>query len=211
VGDLSRIALPILQFGKWSLLRLFCAWVVLAAAVFSGGQALLLAAHTPLEWLIECILPDFIVHIVAASPNSEGDIRVLLHAIKAVPITATYNITPWVDIQLDIYSGHELSPSVLLLGILSAWPIREARSRWKLLLAGLVSSAAILAYTIPVHITGLLEIRLQLVAGQYREPRAEPWYLHQMLILESGGLWLIPILVAMALLLRYSDVKAVAA
>lgn len=211
MGDLSRIALPILQFGKWSLLRLVCAWVLSAVAVFSGGQALLLGAHTPLEFLIECILPDFIVHIVAASPNSEGDIRILLHAIKDVPITATASITPWVDMQLEIYSGHELSPSVLLLGILSAWPLRETRSLLKLHLAGLVSSAAVLAYTIPVHITGLFEIRLQLVADYYREPRAEPWYLHHMLFLESGGLWLIPILVAIVLLLRYSNVKAAAA
>jgi len=209
VGKLPQIELPILEFDKWFMLRLCCAWAALASAVLSCGQLLLLAAHTPLEWLIERILPDFMAHIVAASPNSEGDIRVLLRATRAVPITSTNYITPWVDIQLDIYSGHELSPSVLLLGMLFAWPLRETRSRWKLLLAGLVSSAAIMAVTVPIHIVGLLEIRMQLVSDHYGAVRAEPWYLQLMLFLELGGLWLIYLLVAVALLLRYSNVKAV--
>ena len=90
------------------------------------------------------------------------------------------------------------------MSLLAAWPWRRWRDAGIALGAGACAAALLLAWTVPVHLAGLYELNLQKVAGAFNEARATPWFLGQMIFLESGGLWLMPLLLAAAIVLGVS-------
>ena len=180
------------------------AWGGLTVAVLAGGARAVLLAHPLFEAEVEALMPAYVARIQprsAADREPGGDIVLVVHAVRPDPISGEHVVTPWVDIQESINAGHELVPSIILVSMVLAWPWRRWPDRARAIALALVASALLLAWTLPVHLAGLYELNLQRVAASFHEARDKPWFLGQMVFFESGGLWLLALALAAAIVL----------
>ena len=180
------------------------AWGGLTVAVLAGGAQALLLAHPVLEAEVEALMPSYIARIQprSADPHATGgDIVLVVHAVQPDPISGDHHVAPFVDIQESVNAGHELVPVIILVSMVLAWPWRRWSDTARALALALVASALLLAWTVPVHLAGLFELNLQRMAGNFHETRDKPWYLGQMIFFESGGLWLLALALAAAIVL----------
>jgi hypothetical protein len=180
--------------------RLALVWAAATLAALAFGVPALVAARPLIQAGVEAILPGFIA-IIAADPAGDGGVTLTLEAMRGVEIAGDYSVVPWVPIRRGIHAGHDLVPAILLFSVLLAWPYRSWAERLRATALGVLACAVLLAWTIPVHLAGLLEIDLQRVADQLHVLRPEPWYLTQMIFFESGGTWLAALLLALSVAL----------
>jgi hypothetical protein len=183
------------------------AWGGLTVAVLAGGAPALLLAHPVLEAEVEALMPAYVATIQprsVADRDPGGDIVLVVHAIKPDPISGDHSVAPWIDMQESVNSGHELVPVIILVSMVLAWPWRRGSDTARAAALALVASALLLAWTVPVHLAGLYELNLQRVASTFHETRDKPWYLGQMIFFESGGLWLLALALAAAIVFGVS-------
>ncbi|MGE3774487.1 MAG: hypothetical protein AB7I32_16305, partial [Gammaproteobacteria bacterium] len=83
-----------------------------------------------------------------------------------------------------------------LCSALFALPARDRRDRALLAVSILPLGLAILLATAPFQLVGLIELALQDYASSHGVARADPFSLHWMLFLESGGRWVLPLVFA---------------
>lgn len=180
-----------------ALPRLALAATALTLGALAAGAQAVLLARPLFEAEVEALLPNYVARLQprdAASPATGGDVVMVVHAFRLDPIAGEHAVTPGIDITESVDAGHELVPVVVLLSMLAAWPWPRWRDAARALALGLAACGALLAWTVPVHLAGLYELNLQRVAAALHEARATPWMVRQMVFLESGGLWLLALL-----------------
>jgi hypothetical protein len=180
-----------------ALARLVVAWGALTWIAVSIGPGLIMLTHSPVEYTVEALMPGFVTSISATAKNEgNGDIAISVHAFRSIPIAGDYVIAPWIPMVESIDAGHDLVPVVILLSVLAAWPHRRFRNGLWAFCWGALTSSILLVWTVSVHFAGLFEINLQRVASFYHEPRSTPLFLTQFIFFESGGVWLVALLLA---------------
>lgn len=178
------------------------AWGGLTLTVLAGGAQALLLAHPVFEAEVEALMPAYIAKIQprsVADHEPGGDIVLVVHAIRPDPISGDHAVSPWIDMQESVDAGHEWVPTIILVSMILAWPWRRRSDAARAIALALGASALLLAWTVPVHLAGLYELNLQRVAASFHEVRDRPWFLGQMIFFESGGLWLLALSLAAAI------------
>ncbi len=178
------------------------AWGVLTLAVLACGARALLLAHPVFEAGVEALMPAYIAKVQprsVADREPGGNIVLVVHAIRPDPISGDHAVSPWIDMQESVDAGHELVPAIILVSVILAWPWRRWSDAARAVALALCASALLLAWTVPVHLAGLYELNLQRVAASFHEAREPRWFLGQMIFLESGGLWLLGLALAAAI------------
>jgi hypothetical protein len=181
-----------------ALPRLVLAWLALTGGVALVGAHALVAVRAPLQFMVELLLPGFVTSI-SVDPHTSGGVVIDVFAIRPVAISGDHVVTPWVRIQEGVHAGHDFVPAIILLAVLLAWPYRNWRQAVAALAWGVPMAVALVGWVVSVHFAGLLELSLQRVAGHYHEARETPFFLTQMIFLESGGQWLLGLLGAAAI------------
>jgi hypothetical protein len=179
-------------------------WVALTAATLAGGARALLLAHPVFEAEVEALMPAYVARIqprAADAREAGGDVVMVVHAVQPDRISGTHVVVPRIDIEESVDAGHELVPVILLLSLVLAWPWARWPQAARALALALGAAALVLAWTVPVHLAGLYEMNLQRVAASFNEVREPPWFLRQMIFFESGGQWLLALLLAAAIVL----------
>jgi len=183
-----------------ALARLVMGWGVCTAAAVAFGPAVVMAFRDPVDSVLETLMPDFIASLSAPTVHpGNGDLLMTVHAYHSVPIAGDYSIAPWVPMETSIDAGHDLVPVALLLGVLLAWPHRRGRDALAALLLGVAACALMLVVTVALHFAGLYQINIQRAAAALHQTRTAPIYLPLFLFMESGGGWLLALLVAVAI------------
>ena len=180
-----------------ALARLIVAWGGLTWIAWGIGPGLIMTARSPIECLVEDLMPGYVTSMSApVQHDGSGDVAISVHAFRPVSIAGDYQVAAGIPMTEGIDAGHDLVPAILLLSMLAAWPHRGFSNGLWSFGWGALSCLPLLIWTVSVHIAGLFEINLQRVASACHLVRAKPWFLSQFIFFESGGSWLIALLLA---------------
>lgn len=183
-----------------ALARLIAAWGGLTWIACGIGPGLIMMVHSPVEFMVEELMPGYVTSMSAPMPHEgSGDIAISVRAFRPVAIAGDYQVAAGIPMSESIDAGHDLVPAILLLSVLAAWPHRGFRKGLWSFGWGALSCLPLLIWTVSVHIAGLFEINLQRVASACHLVREKPWFLSQFIFFESGGSWLIALLLATAI------------
>lgn len=179
-------------------LRILGAWFVASMLGIFFGEAVFEALIPLLEFVIGHAQSDFIPHL---DIYNHGGTKVLRMTVSlAKPLILTPNITaPGGPIQGSIITNldHCMVPLVILTTSLIGWPIHSGiRETVLRLICGLGGCLTVIFLTTPLFLVA----RVQMVFIKYlmrtNEHPEQPFLITWAIFTESGGRWLIPIVLS---------------
>lgn len=189
-----------------SLLRLsfsvLLAWSLLSVAgAFLGRYAI--EPLMPVISIVSDALASSYTPIVVTHDN-----EIVMTAAVDEPIYVHHNLTvhPGAKMTAKIDVLHVLVPQVLLFTVLFVWPVGSWRERLRLLAMGLPASLAIAGLTVPFLLAGKIDVMLIEDARRAGEDYGTHFLAGWMVVSESGGRWLLPLLIAALCGFRVSSV-----
>jgi len=184
------------------LIKLACKallfWLLFSVAGFFWGQKLISGLAPFYEFVVEQVDPNYDATIRIDDKSDVDKIVLAATALKALPITPQQSLPAGRMIESSITVLHALVPIVILLTILSVWPVKSLKQRAALLTLAIPSIYFISILTAPLQLLGQLEIGFINAAAKYGLVRSNSWILNWMLLTEGGGRWLIPVLTGVA-------------
>ena len=156
------------------------------------GQTLVNASLPLMQTVAQQITDDFYSNLVW---DEKDPGMLLIDANFAIPKPSirALGIQPGATASAGTNVEHILVPLVLLFVVVICWPVRNWKSRGKLVLMSLPAAAMSLLFTTPFLLVGKIETLLQEYAFNAQVAREAPLYLDWMLFTESGWRWLLPI------------------
>lgn len=173
-------------------------WLLFSVAGFFWGQKLISSLTPFYEFIVEQVDPNYDATVHVDDNSDVTNIVLTATALKARPITPQQSLPAGRTIESSITVLHALVPIVILLTILSVWPVKNIKQRTVLLTLAIPAIYFISILTAPLQLLGQLEIGFINAAAKYGLVRSNSWILNWMLLTEGGGRWLIPVLTGIA-------------
>ena len=179
-------------------IRLVLAWLLLSVAGVTLGSQ-----------ITSLLLPFFSVVVHSISPIYENSLQIINYQgstmieitarlLHPVNVTDSLVIPPGKSLTASIHVMHVLVPMIILYTFLFAWPVRKLQERLQLLLLGIPVNIIILGLTIPALLAGHIEMQLLSMIHAGGGQPVSPFLLKWVVFVEMGGLWLFPIIGAIA-------------
>lgn len=180
-------------------LRALLAWGIIGAGVFVAQRPIAAALLPFFHAVVGLLQQDFVASLRIAESGRQAIIEMTPFLLRPVALTDQLALRAYVSLApVTVDVDHALVPPVLMLAGVAAWPllgIREAA--WRVLLA-LASLPIILALCTPVLLVGLQQMLFVEAAAQHGGAFHEPGAVTLMIFMESGGRWLLPLMIAVA-------------
>lgn len=175
--------------------RMLLAWAVLAVLTLAAGRELIGSLTHFLALVTEGVSSDFGA-VLRWKTGQPRELELVATFVSLDPALRAIGVQPTARFVTSTHLEHVLVPVVLVFTALSAWPVRRWLHRLVLLALGVPAALLSLALTTPFLLAGKVEIVLQQRAQSMGVERPEPFFLTWMLFTESGGRWLVPIVLA---------------
>jgi hypothetical protein len=179
-------------------LRLILATGLAAALVFAVGRPLVQASLPLLQAVTDFVWPQYIGRVALADAPGGAMLQLTVTTGREIPLGRDLYVPAGQRIDPASSSlAHVLVPVVILAAALVAWPLAGRRDLFVRLLAVVPLALVVLALTAPFSLVGLLEIGVAELRGRVMAGGArETWPIAYLIFLESGGRWLLPIVLA---------------
>ncbi len=146
-----------------------------------------------LAWGCERWLPGFEAQVTHSDADTMA-LRVI--AVRPLRVAGAAWIAPGAVLTAHATILHQIVPPVIFYTALCVWPpLRRGRLLLRLVL-GIPVSALLITVVTSLQLAGLVEITLQHYAGQLGVVRPESTVLAGLVFMESGGRWLLALIVA---------------
>jgi len=180
----------------YSLLRLsvsvLLVWSLLSVAgVFLGRYAI--APLMPVVSMVSYALASSYTPMLV---SSEKDIVMTAYVNEPIYIHDNLTLNPGAKMTAQADLMHVLVPQILLFTVLCVWPVGSWRERLTLLAMGLPASLAIAGLTVPFLLAGKIDVMLIEDARRAGEDYGTHFLAGWMVVSESGGRWLLPLIMA---------------
>lgn len=185
-------------------LRVLIAWTLVAIGTYLVARPLSQLMLPAVEVMIGLMQPDFFADLKIA--DVDGDPMIVMKGLVRTPIVLSPTRTLAAGTAFDggsTHVVHAMVPIAILLTVLIAWPIRSAGEFRQRLWRGLLAALPVVALTTPALLVGrvylLFEETSRSIGGQY----GESMLINLFLFMESGGRWLLPLLLGVACVLPW--------
>jgi hypothetical protein len=177
-------------------LRMGSAWLFASALVLISGPCIIEPALPLLQTAVDLLQADFTVVLELKQSSGGWLISTQPFLMRSVALAAGSSIAPFTHLgRFSINVDHTLVPQVIFLTVAWSWPCARRRELVARLALTLPALSILLALDVPAHLVGLVEIYLAEVGRVNASSRAA-WPITWMIFMESGGRWLLAILVA---------------
>lgn len=177
-------------------LRLLGSWLVLSLLGWFFGRDLI-ALLLPVINLAVNAVADGYSSVLSITREAGGE---LIHmealATRPIPVSPELTINPGARLTAGVHLVHALVPIVLLYSLLLAWPVKTAIDRLWLLGIGVPLALLALLLTVPFQLTTHIDTMLVDYAAEGGQARQLPWSTHWSMFNESGGRWMVPVVLA---------------
>lgn len=175
---------------------------LLVAALAGGfgvasGRALVETALPILDFIAQAAWPNYVGRFEVVDDAKGSELRFRSTALTNIRVARDAYVP--VGARIDPASTsllHVLVPVVIALAALWAWPVAGGRDRIVRIAATVPLALAALAATAPLSLVALVEIGVRNSLLQSGIAAAESWPIGYLVFLETGGRWLIPIVLA---------------
>ena len=181
--------------------RLLLAWALLSLLGYVAGERLIAGLRPALAATLHQIAPAFSGPLELIDHRGERHLRYTAQTTRALSLGRQLVVPPGAALPASASIAHLLVPLVLFGAALVAWPVGHRAERWRRGLFSLPGMLVVLLSTAPAQLVGLIEMSLQAYAETHGTGRAPPLVLNWMLLLEGGGRWALPIVVAVLVVL----------
>ena len=187
---------PILQSRHTA--RLLFAWILLSALGIASAPQMVSALLPFFADTLNSMSPKFYRYLKVT--NLQGNPLLEITAVIRDPIrvTNTLVIPSGKTFTASIHVLHVMVPIIILFTLLCAWPTSRIQERIRLLLFGIPVNFIILGITIPALLEGHIEMQLNSMIHSAGGVRGNLFLLNWVVFVEMGGLWLFPIIGALA-------------
>lgn len=176
--------------------RLLLAWLMTSVLFWWGGTALLRAQLPMFGGVVERLHPGMRCELAIDANAAGGDIRLTARTVRPIAVALGRMLPKDAILEATTSVAHTLVPQLLLCCALLAWPVHGWRARAALVLAAAPLSLLLSLVCAPLVLAGHLEMSLLEQAARFGAAPPTSPALHVMLFLESGGRWLLPLVLA---------------
>lgn len=176
--------------------RLLFAWLVTSLLLWWGGTALLRAQLPMFGWVVERLHPGLRCELAIDANAAGGDIRLTARTLRPRAVALGRMLPKDATLEATTSVAHTLLPQLLLCCALFAWPAHGWPARVALVLAAAPLWMVLSMVCAPLVLAGHLEMSLFEQAARFGAAPPPSPALHVMLFLESGGRWLLPLVLA---------------
>lgn len=178
-------------------LRIACVGVTLGAA--TGLLAPLLARLLiPLfQIALDLMQPQISTAMAVVNVQGQWMIELRPMTLETIALFGDKVLAPFVRLDpIRTHVDHSLLPLLLLATMVCAWPAHGVRERIERLVWAVAAALALTFATVPLYLAGRFDLEVaRFIAnnggGMHRRPLVEA-----MVFMESGGRWLLPLLLA---------------
>jgi hypothetical protein len=179
--------------------RTLIACATVSVAILLGQRALITALLPYFDIVIRLLQSDFVASLRIAEVKGQWMIQMTPFLLRAVPLTDQLALRSFVELP-PFFVGvtHALVPVVLLIAAIASWPFASYRDAITRVVLAIVSVPLVLASTTPLLLAGRLQMWIIELAMQHGAGSREPALVTAMIFMESGGRWLLPLMLAVA-------------
>jgi hypothetical protein len=180
-------------------IRLACAVLAASAFCFAFGRPLLTAALPLFDVVSSFAWPQYASRFEVVDDSQGAALQLRATTLRRIDLAAGNQVPVGVRFDPARQSlTHSLVPLAILLAGLAAWPLAGRRDLLLRLAAVVPLSLALLVLTVPFSLIGLVEMSVGDLKRAAGVGTVETWPIGYFIFLESGGRWLLPIVLAAA-------------
>ncbi|MBI4694521.1 MAG: hypothetical protein HY749_10915 [Gammaproteobacteria bacterium] len=178
------------------LLRLFAVWLLASAAASWLARPLVGPLLPIAGTLLEALLPGCDARLGFAGPARDAQILGRFTLRESIAFTERVAIHRGETLELRVGLAHQAVPIVILVAAWCALPFASWRERAISAALGLALAALLAVTLLSVQFAGLVELSFERSRDQFGIANPPDLLLMTMIFLESGGRWLVPIVLA---------------
>jgi len=179
-------------------LRILLAWLAAALVGICFGQAILTALEPLFRAIILFVQKDFSPVLDIVTQHGAPVLRLSPLTVRPYQLTSSLHLRA--GFMLDSVStsvDHAILPLVILLMGLFVWPVHNGiREIGLRIVSGLAGAVLVSGVTTPLFLVARVQMNTMMYAMRVGANPAHPVLIDWMIFTESGGRWLIPIVVA---------------
>jgi TRAP-type uncharacterized transport system fused permease subunit len=180
-------------------LRLLVVYLVVTLVVLLAGRRLLEIALPAMEVAVNVLQQDFSGSLAMVQRERDWVIEMQPMTVRFIPLGNEISVRQFRPLpRCFTHVDHTLVPIVLLLTALIAWPTRKRREAVVRVVLGGAAAAFLLFASAPLLLVGQAQLALVGLAKANGGSMSEPMLLTLMIFMETGGRWLLPIVLAVA-------------
>jgi hypothetical protein len=176
-------------------LRGLCAGALLSGVAFATARPLMEAQLPLMEILVNSLQSDFLGHLRIIDAGSDPMIAMSCTTLKAIVLAPDQVLPPHASFDGgSTHVMHALVPLVLFMTVLCAWPVDRLREVVSRVAYGAVALLPLIALTTPLLLVGRIYVLFAETAAAAGVTHDAPFIVPLFLFMESGGRWLLPLL-----------------
>lgn len=178
------------------LLRLFACWLLASTAATWFARPLFTPLLPLAGSLFETLLPGFDASLGYAGPALDAAVLGRFTLRESIAFSEQLAIHRGETLELRVGLGHQALPIVIFVVALCALPFANGRERALGGMLALVLAVLLAVTLLSVQFAGLVELSFERSRERFGIANPPDLLLATMIFLESGGRWLVPIVLA---------------
>jgi hypothetical protein len=167
--------------------KVLLAWSVMTGLIVFAGGFLVTPLFPLFRAVVIAIESGFSPSLKFIPSVDGGQVKLTVWVMQNIPVATGIVIRKGIELTAASHVLHLLVPVVVLLSILTVWPIQDLWQKGLLILLGLLFSIGVLLATAPVLWVALLELPFQEQALAANAQHTAPWFMDWMIFSEMGG------------------------
>lgn len=177
--------------------RILGAWLIASLIATTCGEQLLMALEPFFKSIILLVQKDFSPTLEIVNQHGFAVLRLLPLTVRPYQLTPDMHLREGFILEgVTTSVDHAILPLVILSMLLFAWPFRYGFKEMCLrFVFGLVGAIVVMGVTTPLFLAARVQMNTMIFAAQLGGNPQKPLLIDWMIFTESGGRWLIPIVV----------------